>query len=919
MKKAVTKILSIFVIICSIFSFGGVYAKSQTEENISAVEYSEDYKEWLKLTDEEKEKRLEPRKYDIVARKNNTDYLKDMDNIFKMQQLLRANLSANYNLQDIIPENVKVRNQMQTNSCWAFATTGILESHLALRDKNASSATTIYDFSEKHMNYATAKSAFLNNQTNPYGYAKEVSEGGNFYLSTQYLANGLGAVDESEVPFVNSEEDIDIAEIQNKEVKTTLYDTVEFPSLTAAERDQIMPSMKEHIVNYGGLYTGLHGATLFTGDSYNNETGSIFCKNVILEPIDHAAVIIGWDDNYSKENFNSEQQPSENGAWIIKNSWGENMSEKLSAIKEALFEAQQSTCEENGWYSPEEIPTEIIVEMYKANYGENKVTVQGEDLVVEIGNKGYMYISYEDCNIYKSLTGIEKATNSKDFKNVYQNDILGPSNAIGVSGGLTGPVDVNLANVFTRDASVEETLDKISVYTTQEYTCKVFVNPNGDSKAKEDLQEVKLKAGETETFEAGYHTIEFAEPIKLTGDKFVVVLQVTNDYQQKVIALESKVADTMWKEAIVNPGESFCAIESEFENNVWTDLATMEDEELRGNLCIKAYTISETPEEPEPGKTLTQIYIQNQPTKTTYTEGEDFDKTGMTVIAQYSDESTKEITNYTIIGGNNLTTDTTSVTIQYTEDGVTKSTTQAITVKEKSDVTDPEDPEDPEDPGNPGGETPEEPEKPVSSDFTNAKSVITEAKLYFSSKDLSQASSENTIKISGIEIGDESNTYTYYYYISGTQGDDNITDWTETEAVKESDGTYSITLNIKSEELQNYTEIVESDNLYVYIREVAEVNQQSAEQIVTLEVDNQVEPECYIDGVMVGTIEDVLNYNNDHNGNNTNNGNKDQNRDNTVASGILPHAGGVTFKIIVAILIIAFGGFAYYRYKNIDR
>ena len=353
-------------------------------------------------------------------------------------------------------------------------------------------------------------------------------------------------------------------------------------------------------------------------------------------------------------------------------------------------------------------------------------------------------------------------------------------------------------------------------------------------------------------------------------------------------------------------------MKSEFENKVWTDLATMEDEELRGNLCIKAYTISETPEEPEPGKTLTQIYIQNQPTKTTYTEGEDFDKTGMTVIAQYSDGSTKEITNYTIIGGNNLTTDTTSVTIQYTEDGVTKSTTQAITVKEKSDVTDSEDPE------NPGGETPEEPEKTVSSDFTNAKSVITESKLYFSSKDLSQASSENTIKISGIEIGDESNTYTYYYYISGTQGDDNITDWTETETVKESDGTYSIILNIKSEELQNYTEIVESDNLYVYIREVAEVNQQSAEQIVTLEVDNQVEPECYIDGVMVGTIEDVLNYNNDHN-NNTNNENKNQNRDNTVASGILPHAGGITFKIIVAILIIAFGGFAYYRYKNIDR
>ena len=122
---------------------------------------------------------------------------------------------------------------------------------------------------------------------------------------------------------------------------------------------------------------------------------------------------------------------------------------------------------------------------------------------------------------------------------------------------------------------------------------------------------------------------------------------------------------------------------------------------------------------------------------------------------------------------------------------------------------------------------------------------------------------------------------------------------------------------MKSGELQNYTKIAESDNLYVYIREVAEVNQQSAEQIVTLEVDNQVEPECYIDGVMVGGIDDVLNYNSSNNCNNTNNTN--QNKDNTVASGILPYAGGFTFKIIVVVLILAFGGFAYYRYKNIDR
>ena len=45
--------------------------------------------------------------------------------------------------------------------------------------------------------------------------------------------------------------------------------------------------------------------------------------------------------------------------------------------------------------------------------------------------------------------------------------------------------------------------------------------------------------------------------------------------------------------------------------------------------------------------------------------------------------------------------------------------------------------------------------------------------------------------------------------------------------------------------------------MYIYIREIAQINQQSSEQIATLEVENQAEPECYIDGVMVGSIDDV--------------------------------------------------------------
>ena len=80
---------------------------------------------------------------------------------------------------------------------------------------------------------------------------------------------------------------------------------------------------------------------------------------------------------------------------------------------------------------------------------------------------------------------------------------------------------------------------------------------------------------------------------------------------------------------------------------------------------------------------LSKIEVTTQPSKTTYIEGQNFDKTGMKVTATYNNGTTKEVTNYTITDGNNLTVGKTSITISYTEDGVTKTTTVQITVTAK--------------------------------------------------------------------------------------------------------------------------------------------------------------------------------------------------------------------------------------------
>lgn len=81
--------------------------------------------------------------------------------------------------------------------------------------------------------------------------------------------------------------------------------------------------------------------------------------------------------------------------------------------------------------------------------------------------------------------------------------------------------------------------------------------------------------------------------------------------------------------------------------------------------------------------TLSSITITKAPTKTTYTVGESFNKSGMVVTATYSDGSKKVITNYTVSPSGALKTTDKKVTITYTENGVIKAAEQSITVKEK--------------------------------------------------------------------------------------------------------------------------------------------------------------------------------------------------------------------------------------------
>ena len=84
---------------------------------------------------------------------------------------------------------------------------------------------------------------------------------------------------------------------------------------------------------------------------------------------------------------------------------------------------------------------------------------------------------------------------------------------------------------------------------------------------------------------------------------------------------------------------------------------------------------------------LSSIAVTTQPTETTYTAGETLDLTGMVITATYSDSSTGAVAGYSTNPANGATLSTPgsqAVTVSYTENGVTKTTSFNVTVNSAS-------------------------------------------------------------------------------------------------------------------------------------------------------------------------------------------------------------------------------------------
>jgi peptidase C1A papain len=509
------------------------------------------------------------------------------NNPYYIENVLQyANLSK-FSLRDIIPENVVIRDQGKENSCWAFSTIACLESNLALKNRQKGKPTKVYDFSEQYMVSGSFYDNYLNGQINKKGLNVKPYVGGNFERAMGNVTSGNGVIDESSYPYLNSEAPVDINSLSNKKVTADILDTVIFESPKNEEQFmKLKKAVKEHIVQNGGVYVALRMPKI--GDyKFNPVKGSVY--NDVKAAQNHTVTIIGWDDNYPKENFNF--KPDNNGAWLVKNSYVAHLEQNVDEVKNEIYEFLKSYFNLNGIHSANEIDDNYLIEALNAEYKrqfniEPVKLVQREDgkkyASIDINTGGYLYISYEDKTL-SDYIGIVRAIEKIDYDNIYQNcyyvsgyrDYLTTNNKK-IYGVLLGEqYEVN---------SNDEKLMKFSIRVLSEADYEFYANVNDNDVDMSKLLKLELDNFSTKIhLKPGYHTIYLKEPLKLNSKKFAVATKMSNANSFDVAVGNTNDFNVDWFKYTKPSNNSYLGIIDENEN---IKLEKMDD----ADFTLKAYT-----------------------------------------------------------------------------------------------------------------------------------------------------------------------------------------------------------------------------------------------------------------------------------------------------------------------------------------
>ncbi len=243
---------------------------------------------------------------------------------------------------EIIPP---VRNQGHYGTCWAHAIMAAAEFNLLKNHVVPQYNNQTLDLSERVFNHIAFNQDKYPDDYDPlhnsvgeytissmsYDRPSYYDDGGTPYLSGSVLQRWLGVVPEMDPEGnINPDtyykgipksgiDDIDVKYISPKG-GNILAHMENMVYLDKEYRDDI----KKYIIKDGALDCAYNADDGYIGSDkksfycYDEDTGA-----------NHEVALIGWDDDYDRKNFNSNEDeiPKHNGAWLLRNSWDSDWAE----------------------------------------------------------------------------------------------------------------------------------------------------------------------------------------------------------------------------------------------------------------------------------------------------------------------------------------------------------------------------------------------------------------------------------------------------------------------------------------------------------------------------------------------------------------------------------------------------------------